>query len=129
MDHLRVLHVDDDPDIRTIVEISLGLDASIELKSCASAEDALAEAACWPPDLVLLDVMMPRMDGPTMLARLRANGDTAAIPVIFMTASAKPKDVAYFRSLGADGVLIKPFDAMTLAKSVRAVFAAIPPRG
>jgi CheY-like chemotaxis protein len=119
MTAIRVLHVDDEPDIREVIEISLGLDAEIELRSFESGEQALAAAEAWRPDIILLDVMMPVMDGPATLARLRANPATAAIPVIFMTARAQSREVDQLRALGALGVIAKPFDPMTLARSVR----------
>ena len=119
MTALRVLHVDDEPDIREVVEISLGLDPDFETRSCGSGREALAVSADWPPDLILLDVMMPVMDGPATLARLRDNAGTAAIPVVFMTARAQTREIDLFRSLGAVGVIPKPFDPMTLAASVR----------
>jgi two-component system OmpR family response regulator len=119
MTTLRVLHVDDEPDIREVVEISLGLDPDFETRSCASGREALAVSADWSPDLILLDVMMPVMDGPATLARLRDNVRTAAIPVVFMTARAQTREIDLFRSLGAIGVIPKPFDPMTLAASVR----------
>ena len=73
----------------------------------------------WNPDVILLDVMMPVMDGPATLSRLRANPMTADIPVIFMTARAQARELDRFRSIGAVGVIAKPFDPMTLAASVR----------
>ena len=120
MTALRVLHVEDEPDIREVVEMSLGLDPDLETRSCSSGDEALAVAVDWPPDLILLDVMMPVMDGPTTLARLRENAQTAKIPVVFMTARAQTREIDHFRSLGAAGVIPKPFDPMTLAASVRA---------
>ena len=120
MTALRVLHVDDEPDIREVVEISLGLDPDFETRSCGSGREALAVSADWSPDLILLDVMMPVMDGPATLAQLRGNTRTAAIPVVFMTARAQTREIDLFRSLGAVGVIPKPFDPMTLAASVRA---------
>jgi CheY-like chemotaxis protein len=119
MSTLRVLHVEDEPDIREIVEISLGLDSDFVTRSCASGHEALVVAAEWPPDIILMDVMMPGMDGPSTLARLRGNAGTAAIPVVFMTARAQSRELNLFRSLGAAGVIPKPFDPMTLAASVR----------
>jgi CheY-like chemotaxis protein len=116
----RVLHVDDEPDIREVVEISLGLDPDLVTRSCASGGEALAVASDWTPDIILLDVMMPVMDGATTLARLRENSRTAGIPVIFMTARAQSRELDLFRSLGAAGVIPKPFDPMMLAASVRA---------
>jgi CheY-like chemotaxis protein len=116
---LRVLHVDDEPDIREIVELSLGLDPTLAVHSCASGGEALRAASDWPPDLILLDVMMPGMDGPATLARLRGAQQTADIPVVFMTARAQARELEHFRSLGAAGVIAKPFDPLTLAGMVR----------
>jgi CheY-like chemotaxis protein len=119
MTAVRVLHVDDEPDIREVVQLSLSLDPDLNVRSCSSGGDALAEAADWSPDLILLDVMMPNMDGPTTLGRLRDSPRTSAIPVVFMTARAQPRELEHFVSLGAEGVIAKPFDPMTLAASVR----------
>ena len=119
MTTIRILHVDDEPDIREVVELSLGLDPGFVLQSCGSGREALAVAAEWQPDLILLDVMMPVMDGPATLVQLRENARTASIPVIFMTARAQTRELDRFRILGAVGVVAKPFDPMTLAASVR----------
>jgi CheY-like chemotaxis protein len=119
MTALRVLHVDDEPDIREVVELSLGFDPDVVTRGCGTGLEALSVAADWRPDIILLDVMMPEMDGPTTLARLRENSKTAEIPVVFMTARAQTRELETFRSLGAAGVLPKPFDPMTLAASVR----------
>jgi CheY-like chemotaxis protein len=120
MTELRVLHVDDEPDIREVVEISLGLDPGLLTQSYASGQEALVAATDWAPDIILLDVMMPVMDGAATLARLRENPHTASIPVVFMTARAQSCELELFRSLGAAGVIRKPFDPMTLAATVRA---------
>jgi CheY-like chemotaxis protein len=119
MTALRLLHVDDEPDIREVVEISLGIDPGFATRSCGSGEEALAAAIEWQPDIILCDVMMPVMDGPATLMRLRENVLTASIPVIFMTARAQTRELDRFRLLGALGVIPKPFDPMTLAASVR----------
>jgi CheY-like chemotaxis protein len=120
MTQFRILHVDDESDIREVVEIALGLDPEFSTRSCASGEEALVAAAEWSPDVILLDVMMPVMDGPATLARLRENPETAGIPVVFMTARAHSRELELLRSLGAAGVIPKPFDPMALALSVRA---------
>lgn len=120
MSTLRVLHVDDESDIREVVEVSLALDPDIVTRGCGSGDEALALAVDWPPDLILLDAAMPVTDGPTTLARLRENPQTAGIPVVFMTARAQTREIELLRSLGAAGVMPKPFDPMTLAAAVRA---------
>jgi two-component system OmpR family response regulator len=119
MASIRVLHVDDEPDIRTVVEMSLGLDSAFAVRSCASGEDAITAAADWPPDLILLDVMMPDMDGPTTLTRMRAWPQTARVPVVFLTVRAQASEQAHFLSLGVAGVIAKPFNPMTLGALLR----------
>jgi two-component system OmpR family response regulator len=119
MTALHVLHVDDEPDICEVVEVSLCLDPNLVTRSCGSGPEAIAVAMNWPTDIILLDVMMPVMDGPTTLQRLRDSAQTASIPVVFMTARAQARELNGFHSLGAAGVILKPFDPMTLAASVR----------
>lgn len=119
MTKIHILHVDDEPDIREVAELSLGLDPGFVIRSCGSGEEALVVAAEWRPNVILLDVMMPVMDGPATLGLLRDNPVTAGIPVIFMTARAQTRELDRFRALGAIGVIAKPFDPMTLASSVR----------
>jgi CheY-like chemotaxis protein len=125
MSAIRILHVDDEPDIREIVDMALGLNADFEVRACASGAEAIATAAEWSPFLILLDVMMPGMDGPATLVQLRKNPRTADIPVLFMTARAQAREVEQFIALGAQGVISKPFDPMTLAFSVRSHLQAI----
>ena len=117
-----LLYVDDDADIREIVEMSLGLDGSLRVSSSAGGEHALTVMRSGRPDLVVLDVMMPGMDGPAILLRMRADPDLQHIPVIFMTAKANPQEVARFRDLSAIGVIAKPFDPMALGGQVRALW-------
>jgi two-component system OmpR family response regulator len=113
-----VLYVDDEPDIREIVEMALGLIGNLAVTTCASGEQALKVIPTLKPDLVLLDVMMPAMDGPTALGRMRADATLPVIPVIFVTAKAMPQEIAHFRELGAAWVIAKPFDPMELGKQV-----------
>jgi CheY-like chemotaxis protein len=119
MSSIRILHVDDEPDIREVVDISLGLNPDFEVRACASGAEAVTAAAEWLPFLILLDVMMPGMDGPSTLTQLRKNPQTSEIPVIFMTARAQPREVEHFIALGAQGVISKPFDPITLASQVQ----------
>jgi len=112
------LYVDDEPDIREIVEMALGLIDNLTVRTCGSGEQALKLMPEFKPDLVLLDVMMPAMDGPSTLSRMRANPTLPLIPVIFVTAKAMPREIAYFRELGAAGVIAKPFDPMLLGEQV-----------
>lgn len=118
----RVLYVEDDPDIRTIAAMALETLGGLVLRSCASGEEALGAAADFRPDLLLLDVMMPGLDGPTTLARLRELPATAATPVIFMTAKVQGPEVEHYRALGALGVISKPFDPLNLAAEIQALW-------
>jgi CheY-like chemotaxis protein len=121
----RILHVDDEPDIREVVEMSLSLDPGFTVRSCESGQEALSEAVEWAPDMILCDVMMPVMDGPATLARLRERPQTAKIPVIFMTARAQRRELEHFKELGAAGVICKPFDPMTLPGEIRNQMRAV----
>jgi two-component system, cell cycle response regulator len=117
-----VLYVDDDPDIREIVEMSLSLDGDIRVLTSDGGERALLKMRVEQPDLVVLDVMMPGMDGPTLLTRMRADPDLADIPVIFMTAKSSSQDTERLRELSAIGVIAKPFDPMALGGQVKALW-------
>jgi CheY-like chemotaxis protein len=119
MAEIRVLHIDDEADLREIIEISIGLDPGFIVRRCESGPEGIVIAAQWRPNVILLDVMMPVMDGPATLAELRSNPETAGIPVVFMTARAQARELDRLRALGAIGVIAKPFDPMTLAASVR----------
>jgi CheY-like chemotaxis protein len=115
---IRILHVDDEPDIREVVKLSLGLEPDFVTRTCGSGKEALAVAAEWRPDLVLLDLIMPEMGGVTTLARLRIDAKSR-MPVVFMTGFRRALEPDYLRSLGAAGVIFKPFEPATLADSVR----------
>ncbi|TBW55473.1 response regulator [Marinobacter halodurans] len=118
----RVLCVDDEPDIRAVAELALGAVGGFEVTVCASGEDALAVAPDKAPQLILLDVLMPGMDGPETLSSLRRIPSLAAVPVVFMTARAEPSEMEAHRALGAVATIAKPFDPMTLAETVRSIW-------
>lgn len=118
---MKVLIVDDEPDIRRIARMGLSRVGGMEVVEAPGGAEALALVKEHRPDAVLLDVMMPGLDGPSTLARLRADPDTAGLPVVFLTAKAIAAEVERLRSLGAAGVLTKPFDPMTLARDLRAL--------
>jgi CheY-like chemotaxis protein len=115
----KVLLVDDEDDIRTIGNLSLSRVGGWQTVLASSGAEAVTKAAAEQPDLILLDVMMPGMDGPTTFGRLRADPATAATPVIFMTAKVQKQEVARYLELGAVGVIAKPFDPMTLPGEIR----------
>ena len=121
MSQLKILHVDDEPDIREVAALALSIDPEMEIRSAASGLQALdvLGGGGWAPDVILLDVMMPELDGPGTLQRLRALPAHRQTPVIFMTARAQAQEQQRFIDLGAVAVIIKPFDPMTLAGQVR----------
>jgi len=118
----RLLLVEDDPDIQEIARLALELVGGFTLTVCSSGREALAAAPASGAQMVLLDVMMPGMDGPETLEALKRLDAMAGVPVAFMTAKVQPAEVARFLSLGAVGVIAKPFDPMTLADRVRALW-------
>jgi CheY-like chemotaxis protein len=119
MQTFRVLYVDDEADIREVATMSLALDPALEVQDCSSGQQALTVAAHWQPHLILLDVMMPEMDGPQTLEQLRSTDQTRGIPVVFITARTQAYEIERFLSLGAIGVIAKPFDPMALAAQTR----------
>lgn len=121
-----VMLVDDEDDIRAIAELSLGAVGGLETILAASGDEALEKVLETRPDVILLDVMMPGMDGPTMFRHLRADPSTAKIPVIFMTAKVQRREIERYLALGAVAVVPKPFDPMTLADTVREIVSGLP---
>ena len=115
----KVMLVDDEDDIRTIGNLSLSRVGGWQTVLASSGAEALEKAALEKPDLILLDVMMPGMDGPTTFGKLRAQEATARTPIIFMTAKIQKQEVARYLELGALGVIGKPFDPMTLPQEIR----------
>lgn len=120
----RVLYVEDEPDIQAVARLALEMVGGLTVKTCSSGDEALREGPSFAPELILLDVMMPGMDGPGTLQALRRMPELAGVPVVFMTAKVQPQEIAHYIGLGALGVIAKPFDPMTLAEQVRALWRA-----
>jgi two-component system, OmpR family, response regulator len=118
---LAVLYVDDDKDIREIVTLSLDMDTDIDLRTFASGYDALArlEWDAWTPDVMLLDVMMPGLDGRKLIDELRRMPSLRDVPLVFITARARESDVAEYKAKGAADVIVKPFEPFDLADRLR----------
>jgi CheY-like chemotaxis protein len=114
----RILIVDDEDDIREVAQMSLEMVAGWEVIPARSGDEGVRLAARHRPDAILLDVMMPGMDGPATAGLLRGAPETAAIPVILLTAKVQPADRRRLEALGVAGVLAKPFDPMELANQV-----------
>ena len=115
-----LLLIDDDDDIREIAQLSLEMGAGWTVLAASSGAEGIALATKEHPDAILLDVMMPSMDGPATLAQLRADDRTRGIPVVFLTAKARPAERDRLAGLDVSGVLAKPFDPMALADQLRA---------
>jgi CheY-like chemotaxis protein len=122
---LSILYADDEPDIREVVTLALELDPELRVVAvdCGAAALAALDAGLVP-DIILLDVMMPGMDGPATLTLIRERPALARTPVVFITARAQSHEQDRLRSLGAVGVITKPFDPMKLADELRELVEA-----
>ena len=118
----RILYVEDESDIQAVAKLALEMVGGFTVKICSSGEEALREATAFAPDMILLDVMMPGIDGPATLRGLREQPALSTVPVAFMTAKVQPTEVRHYKSLGALDVIAKPFDPMTLAERVTAIW-------
>ena len=114
----RVLLIDDEEDVRTLASFCLELDSNWEILTAASGREGLEIAKAEQPDAILLDAMMPELDGLQTITQLKANPQTRNIPVVFVTAKAQASDRRRFYAAGAKGVINKPFDALTLVSQV-----------
>ena len=121
----KVLVVDDEEDIRAVVQLSLSHVGGWKTALASSCAEALEKAVTERPDIIILDVMMPELDGVDTLKRLQQNEQTQRIPVIFMTARAQEVESERLLDLGAVGVVAKPFDPMTLPNQIREIAANI----
>jgi len=122
----RILFVEDDPDIQVVATLALESLGGFSVLACGSGAEALARFAELAPDLVLLDVMMPGMDGPATLEALRRLPGGSTTPVVFMTARVQAHEVSRYKALGAVEVISKPFDPMRLAETVREIWSSLP---
>lgn len=123
---MKVLVIDDEEDVRRIAYLSLVHVGHFRVVEAGSGEEGLVKARSEQPDAILLDAMMPVIDGPATLAKLREDAATRHIPVVFVTASSLPAEVDRLRTLGVKGVLTKPFNAMTLAYDLESMILATP---
>ena len=118
-----VMFVEDEPDIREIARLALGEVGGLAVATCGSGAEALERVAQVDPDLILLDVMMPDMDGPATLQALRKRDGTGDIPVIYISAKVQPGEISTYLEQGVIGVIAKPFDPMSLADELRKLLA------
>ncbi|MDX1811689.1 MAG: response regulator [Gammaproteobacteria bacterium] len=118
----KILYVEDEPDIAQVAKLALETVGGFTLESCENGRVALEKGPAFSPDLILMDVMMPEMDGPTALIEMKKIDALANVPVIFMTAKVQPTEIAEYKDMGAIDVIPKPFDPMTLAEKVKQVW-------
>lgn len=118
---MRVLIIDDEEDTRSIASMSLSIIGGLEVMEAESGADGIKMAETEQPDVILLDMMMPVMDGSETLVALQNNAGTQRIPVIFLTAKAMSSEIERLKRMGAVGVLTKPFDPTMLANQVKQI--------
>lgn len=122
----RILAVEDEEDIVRILELSLGQIGKFDVTVCRSGQEALSAVPTFRPELLLLDFMMPGMDGLTLMGELRKLPETRDVPVIFLTAKSQPYEVEEYLEAGAVAVINKPFDPMNLSAEIRSVWERLP---
>jgi two-component system, OmpR family, response regulator len=118
----RIMHVEDDPSIQAVAKVALEVVGGFIVETCSGGEEALKAFHTFKPQLILLDVMMPGMDGPSTLKKMQADFDLTQIPVVFMTAKVQASEIESYKELGAADVVVKPFDPMTLSDQIRAIW-------
>ena len=118
----RILMVEDDPDIQVVARLSLEAVGGFTVEICSGGREALQTVPHFAPDMVLLDVMMPDMDGPTVLLQLRKEAATRELPVVFLTAKAQAREIEGYYEMGALSVISKPFDPMELPTTLQALW-------
>src|SRR5262245_22293624 len=118
----RILCIDDETDILEIAKMSLETVGGYTVKTCARGMEGIEQVESFKPDLILLDVMMPVIDWPATLKILQNKSTLQNTPIVFMTAKVQPSETAHYLTLGAAGVIAKPFDPMTLPEEVKSRF-------
>ena len=122
----RICYVEDDEDIQRIVRVTLERVGKMTVAIVGDPTQAIAAMAEFRPDLVMLDWMMPVMDGPTLFRQMKLRPETSALPVVFITAKASQRDLEELKALGAVGTISKPFSPKDLPDQLRAIWAALP---
>jgi two-component system OmpR family response regulator len=120
----RIMHVEDDPSIQTVARVALEAVGGFEVCTCSGGQEALDRFESFAPQLILLDVMMPTMDGPSTLRNLQQQFDLTKIPVVFMTAKVQTNEIESYKALGASDVVVKPFDPMKLSEQIQAIWSS-----
>jgi CheY-like chemotaxis protein len=120
----QILYVDDEPDLRMLAQLALESMGGMKVSLCDSGAAALQALATLKPQIILLDVMMPEMDGPALLQEIKKTPGLYNGPIIFLTGKANADEIVHLKSLGAFGVIPKPFNPMTLHNDVKAMWVA-----
>jgi CheY-like chemotaxis protein len=123
---VRILHVEDEPDIQAVAKLTLENIGSFTVLACSSGAEALDKILSFAPDLVLLDVMMPGLDGPATMAEMRKIPKFKTTPMVFLTAKAQTHEIEEFLKLGATDVMTKPFDPVTLCVQIKQIWSRLP---
>jgi CheY-like chemotaxis protein len=118
----KILYVDDEPSVSQVAVLVLQKIGGFDVLACTSGQEALNAVEGFQPDLLLLDVMMPEMDGPATLEKLRVLPVAANVPVIFMTGRSRPEDITSLKALGAIDVITKPFDPAGLPELIYSIW-------
>lgn len=118
----RVLYIEDEEDIRIVADIALKTIGGLDTRCCASGPEGLATLETFPAQLILLDVMMPGMDGPSVLSEIRNNEQYQNTPIVFITAKVQADEVDQLLSLGANAVISKPFEPMDMAQKLKYIW-------
>lgn len=126
---MKILLVDDEADIRKVAQLSLTAIGKFVTVTASSARQAIEMAATEQPDLILMDMMMPEMDGLSALAELSVTAGVSAIPVVFFTAKVQQQEIDHYMRVGAVGVVEKPFDPLALPDQIRRIYAEWQARG
>jgi len=122
----RICYVEDDEDIQRIVRMTLGRVGKMTVEVVGDPTLAIEAMSAFKPDLVMLDWMMPKMDGPTLFRQMKLRPETSALPVVFITAKASQSDLNELLALGAVGAISKPFSPKDLPDQLRAIWAKLP---
>lgn len=118
---MKILLIDDEADVREVTQLSLGVVGGMQVDEASGGREGIEKALAAPPDAIILDRTMPGMDGIATFHALRERAELREVPIIFLTASAMPRDVDELLAMGAAGVITKPFQPMTLAAEVRRI--------
>jgi CheY-like chemotaxis protein len=122
----RICYVEDDEDIQRIVRMSLERVGKMTVEVVGDPTMAIEAMTAFRPDLVMLDWMMPKMDGPTLFRQMKQRPETSALPVVFITAKASPRELDELLTLGAAGAISKPFNPKDLPDQLRAIWTKLP---